>query len=97
VADAIGSAESDDVKKLVRDVDGAPEQLIARLEAEMLAAARALEFERAASLRDRIEDVRATLVMAGQMGVGAPAERARRGGADANEPRRIKRRFGRDR
>jgi excinuclease ABC subunit B len=97
VADAIGSAESDDVKKLVRDVDGAPEQLIARLEAEMLAAARALEFERAASLRDRIEDVRATLVMAGQMGVGAPAERARRGAPDANEPRRIKRRFGRDR
>ncbi len=35
-----------------------PDQLITRLEAEMKAAAKALEFERAAALRDRIRAVR---------------------------------------
>jgi len=41
-----------------------PATLIARLEGEMLEAARALEFERAASLRDRIDDVRAEAAIA---------------------------------
>jgi excinuclease ABC subunit B len=100
VADAVGNAGADDVQRLMLASDGNAEDLIARLEAEMLSAAKGLEFERAASLRDRIEDVRATLAMAGKMGVGANAEmvgtgRGRRG--QDREPRRIKRRFGPDR
>ena len=38
--------------------DGEAETLIAELTGEMLAAAEALEFERAAMLRDRIRDLR---------------------------------------
>src|SRR5437773_160964 len=53
VADAIGTAAEDDLRHLMSSADaGSPEQLIQRLEAEMLDAARQLEFERAASLRD---------------------------------------------
>ncbi len=79
-----------------------PETLIARLKGEMLEAARSLEFERAASLRDRIDDVRATLAAAARLGVGAaPGRTATRGreprGRVPSEPRRIKRRFGADR
>jgi excinuclease ABC subunit B len=101
VADAVGHAGADDVQRLMLASDGNAEDLVARLEAEMLAAAKGLEFERAASLRDRIEDVRATLAMAGKMGVGEQprdavgAGRGRRG--QGGEPRRIKRRFGPDR
>jgi hypothetical protein len=61
----------------------------------MLDAARKLEFERAASLRDRIDEIRATLAMA-EMGAGA----GRTGGAGRSggrAPKRIKRRFGPDR
>ena len=98
VADAVGHAGADDVQRLMLASDGNAEDLVARLEAEMLAAAKGLEFERAASLRDRIEDVRATLAMAGKMGVGdQPRDtvgtgRGRRG--QGGEPRRVKRRFG---
>ncbi len=102
VADAVGNAGADDVQRLMLASDGNAEDLVARLEAEMLAAAKGLEFERAASLRDRIEDVRSTLAMAGKMGVGENApdvvgagSRGRRG--QSTEPRRIKRRFGPDR
>ena len=38
--------------------DDSPDQLIYRLEAEMKAAAKSLEFERAADLRDRIRALR---------------------------------------
>ena len=38
--------------------EGAPEELVARLEAEMRREARALRFENAASLRDRIRELR---------------------------------------
>ncbi|MBI5710115.1 MAG: excinuclease ABC subunit UvrB [Candidatus Eisenbacteria bacterium] len=85
----LGAVERDD-----------PQELIARLEAEMLEAAKALEFERAASLRDRIEEVRGMLAGAERMGVraataaDAPGARRRPG---SEEPRRIKRRFGKDR
>jgi excinuclease ABC subunit B len=99
VADAIGTAAEDDLRRLVEAADaGSAEELVQRLEAEMLDAARKLEFERAASLRDRIDDIRAAADSAGAgAGAGAalaaPARRAR-----ANrEPRRIARRFGRDR
>jgi excinuclease ABC subunit B len=96
VADAIGEAAENDLRRLMTAVDaGSPEELLARLEAEMLQAARELEFERAASLRDRIDDVRASLAAAGGAGAensAAIAARAR----TAREPRRVKRRFGRD-
>ena len=99
VADAIGTGAEDDLRKLVEAADaGSAEELVQRLEAEMLDAAKKLEFERAASLRDRIDDVRAAAASAGEgegggAALAAPARRAR-----ANrEPRRIARRFGRDR
>ena len=70
-----------------------PEALLARLEGEMLDAARQLEFERAALLRDRIDEVRSTLAVAAKLGVGAATgdllRHARR------EPRKTKRRPGR--
>ena len=97
VADAI-RGPGDDVSTLMAEVDReGPEVLIGRLEAEMLAAARNLEFERAASLRDRVDEIRQTLAAARQMGLagagaeppgpGAPRragrERGGRGGAGA--------------
>ncbi len=57
------------------------EEYLAELEAEMLAAAEGLEFERAAALRDRIQKMRAA--------VGEPvAEVAARGSRDAEGGRR---------
>jgi excinuclease ABC subunit B len=104
VADAIRDTEADDLASLMAAVDQeGPEALIARLEAEMLEAARRLEFERAASLRDRVDEIKHTLAAAREMGLaGEGAARARlttstprRGGP--REPRRIARRFGPDR
>ncbi len=52
-------AEPDaDPRTDVELAEGAPEQLVARLEAEMRREARALRFENAASLRDRIRELR---------------------------------------
>jgi excinuclease ABC subunit B len=107
VADAIGREREEGVRELLAALDQeSPEALIARLEAEMLEAAGALEFERAASLRDRIDEVRSTLATAAQMGLGgdvasgqaanvADAHRGNR--SRASEPRRMKGRFGRRR
>jgi excinuclease ABC subunit B len=114
VADAIQSASADDLSALMAAVDQeGPEALLARLEGEMLAAARGLEFERAASLRDRMDEIRHTLAAARQMGLtGASAAggegergagtrtagpRATRASRGGREPRRIKRRLGADR
>jgi len=96
VADSIGTAAEDDLRRLMTAADAAsPDQLVARLEAEMLEAARQLEFERAASLRDRIDDIRATVasVATGATGEARAAARAR----GAREPRRRSHRFGPDR
>ncbi len=73
----------------------AADRLLAQLEGEMLEAARALEFERAASLRDRIDDVRAAIAQA--KGAIAPASTSGRIERIATPPRRMKRRFGKDR
>jgi excinuclease ABC subunit B len=104
VADAIGSSEQDELRRLLGAVDAdGPEALVAQLEAEMLEAARRLEFERAASLRDRIEEVRSAVEMAARMGLPGAAGRAASGPADAvrartpREPRRRAHRHGRDR
>jgi excinuclease ABC subunit B len=99
VADAIRS-EDTGVKSLVAaaEAEGA-EAMMARLEAEMLAAARSLEFERAASLRDRLDEVRSALAEAAGMGLSgaSPAAGAAPRGTHPREPRRMARRFGRDR
>ena len=71
-----------------RDLDGATkaqvEQLVARLETEMRAAARELEFERAAALRDEIQQIRLrVLAEDASLIVGRAAEAAGRAPAPA--------------
>ena len=96
VADAIG-------KGLQAKEDGVllgddTERLLAQLEGEMLQAARALEFEKAASLRDRIDDVRMMITLARTGGEPVtPDGRARGEVRPGREPRNVKRRFGKDR
>ncbi len=85
VADAIGRGDKAREQEAVLLGDDA-EQLLAQLEGEMLDAARALEFERAASLRDRIDDVRAAIAMARSS--GATVEVGRAVGRPGREPRR---------
>jgi excinuclease ABC subunit B len=94
VADAIARGGKDDLQSLLTAVrDEGPDALLARLEGEMLEAARHLEFERAASLRDRIDEVRSTLAAAAEIGVGATtATRPKRG--SPRDSKRSKRRFG---
>jgi len=95
VADAIGTSGEDDVKALIAAAgqEGGPDELMRRLESEMLDAARKLEFERAASLRDRLEEVQATLAAASKIGIGGPSAKAA-AGRGSHPPRRMKRRFG---
>ena len=59
-ADARGAAEEPEPEpgKDLGLLDASPEELVARLEAEMRREARALRFENAASLRDRIRELR---------------------------------------
>jgi excinuclease ABC subunit B len=86
VADAKGESATDEVRGLLAALDGeGPAALLDRLETEMLEAARKLEFERAASLRDRIEDVRAAMASAERMGLAPAAASA---SAPAGGPRR---------
>jgi len=62
VADAIGTTQRDDLRELLTAAEREdPKAMIFRLEGEMLEAARDLDFERAASLRDRVDDLRAAL------------------------------------
>jgi len=98
VADAIGRSERDSAIPESLLAEG-PESLAARLETEMLEAARALEFERAASLRDRLDEVRLALAAgaAPAEAVAAGLEGAARRSRGGREPRNIKRRFGKDR
>jgi excinuclease ABC subunit B len=70
VADATGRAADTEAGAFLHAIgQEGPDVLIGRLEAEMLEAAKRLEFEQAASLRDRIDEVRATLAAAGRMGL----------------------------
>jgi hypothetical protein len=60
------------------------EALVARMEAEMKAAAKQLEFERAAALRDEIQQIRLrVLEQDASIAVGRAAERAARDAGDA--------------
>ena len=88
VADAIGRGDSRAEETVASALAEGPDQLIGRLEAEMLEAAKALEFERAASLRDRIDEVRAALAQAA--GYEPPARAAR----PVPQPRKRSHRFG---
>jgi excinuclease ABC subunit B len=101
VADSIGRGERAREAAVLLGDDS--ERLLAQLEGEMLEAARALEFERAASLRDRIDEVREALAMARASSGAYPevlqeAASARgRAVRPGREPRNVKRRFGKDR
>ena len=57
-AEAAAHAQSNAAVGLTDDAHYITEEYLAELEAEMMAAAEALEFERAAALRDRIEQMR---------------------------------------
>ena len=97
VADAVRGGEEDLSGFLSAVERDDPLELIARLETDMLDAARKLEFERAASLRDRIDEVKSMLAGIEKHGVSTsagPAGRRERSGA---EPRRRSHRFGKDR
>ena len=63
----------------------------------MLDAARKLEFERAASLRDRIDELKSMLAGVEKLGVHAAAGPARPRERSGAEPRRRSHRFGKDR
>jgi excinuclease ABC subunit B len=96
VADAI-RPDPDPVRALLAAAQGEdPQRIIARLEQEMLEAARGLDFERAASLRDRADELREAMA-AVEQGASHAARSARERRATAAEPRRVKRRFGPDR
>jgi excinuclease ABC subunit B len=89
VADTRGAAE--EAALLPGEVEHADRgKLVVALEKEMLAAADRLEFERAASLRDRIEELRMEIAI-GAAGRPAPAESSR-GGARRTAARRSGRR-----
>jgi len=61
-ATAVADVAAGKAAASVPEPDGlSQEELIARMEAEMLEAARRLEFEKAASLRDRIEELKGAL------------------------------------
>ena len=96
VADAIGSSREDEARELVASLGAEdPRALLKQLEQEMLAAAQNLEFERAASIRDRIEEIEEALAATEPAAAGAGEPRiARRAPV---EPRRRSHRFGRDR
>jgi excinuclease ABC subunit B len=103
VADAIRSDEEQALRTLLEAARGDdPEAVITRLEAEMLEAARALDFERAASLRDRAEELREAMVVvregaAGGTSPAGPRPRTRGGGGRPGvEPRRRSHRFGKE-
>jgi len=88
VADAIGTEREGSVRDLLSALDQeGPGALIARLEQEMTEAARRLEFERAALLRDRIEEVRAAVGAAEKMGVVPSREAGDERGAHERSPR----------
>ena len=68
-------------RALTLENTAAIEKLVTRMEAEMRAAAKELEFERAAALRDEIQQIRLRVLEQDQsVIVGRAAERAARGG-----------------
>src|SRR5258706_6940798 len=75
-------------RALTLENTAAIEKLVARMEAEMKAAARQLEFERAAALRDEIQQIRLRVLEQDQsIIVGRAAERASRVSGPGNDGR----------
>jgi excinuclease ABC subunit B len=97
VADAVRNGEADLSGFLDAVGRDDPDELVARLEADMLDAARKLEFERAASLRDRIDEVKSMRAGIEKHGVHASAGTARPRERSDAEPRRRSHRFGKER
>ena len=60
---SVADVKRHDGADVLYDVSAANEDLAAAIEAEMLREAQALNFEKAASLRDRLEDVRLQLML----------------------------------
>jgi len=89
---------AEDVTRLLRDMTGSPAEMIAALAREMKEAATRLEFERAASLRDRIFELKLELgeeppgparredAPAARRGRGRPAPPGPRRGGDRPSP-----------
>ncbi|MFN8586482.1 MAG: excinuclease ABC subunit UvrB [Candidatus Eisenbacteria bacterium] len=92
VADAIGRNDRRDEETVALALQEGPEQLFARLEGEMLEAAKNLEFEKAASLRDRMDEIREALARAS----GEEPATGSRTMRPPKEPRRRAHRFGGD-
>ena len=92
VADAIGRNDRREEETVALALQEGPAQLFARLEGEMLAAAKNLEFEKAASLRDRMDEIRDALARAAGEDPGAGT----RGPRPPKEPRNRAHRFGAD-
>jgi excinuclease ABC subunit B len=76
---SVADAKHRDGSDVILDPGGASEALAAAIEAEMLREAQALNFEKAASLRDRLDEIRMQLAAAE---AHAPARRRRGGGED---------------
>ncbi|MEO5618345.1 MAG: helicase-related protein, partial [Candidatus Eisenbacteria bacterium] len=94
IADNIGAGEEEEARRLMSALDGQdPRELIQQLETEMMAAARQLEFERAGSLRDRIEEIEQALAATGV----APAAGSSASRRTSREPKRRSHRFGSER
>jgi excinuclease ABC subunit B len=66
LATAVADARRPGGADVIHDAGAASEDMAAALEAEMLREAQALNFEKAASLRDRLEEVRLQLVLEAQ-------------------------------
>ena len=92
VADAIGRDDRRQAETIAFAMQEGPEVLLARMEGEMLEAAKSLEFEKAASLRDRIDEVRMALAQDARTMAGEPPPVR----PTTKEPRRRAHRFGAD-
>ncbi|MDH3198102.1 MAG: excinuclease ABC subunit UvrB [Candidatus Krumholzibacteria bacterium] len=66
LATAVADARSPGGADVIHDAGAASEHMAAALESEMLREAQALNFEKAASLRDRLDEVRLQLVLEAQ-------------------------------
>ncbi len=87
-SEAAAHAEANAKVGLTDETQYITEEYIAELEAEMFAAAEAMEFERAASIRDRIGDLR------DQIGKPVTSVRERDGETDGAQKRRGKKKLG---
>lgn len=79
---SVADARRRDGADVILDPGAATETLAAAIEAEMLREAQALNFEVAASLRDRLDEIRMQLAAAEARSAAAPSRRRGTGGAE---------------